>query len=147
MRVEVLGRSVPGFDRESIRQFVAKCYGRLEHLDATGAHRHTDLTVSIISDRAMKELNRTWRDRDATTDILTFSADEVSPDGQFRPLGDLAISYPQARRQSVEEGHSIAEEFRYLILHGLIHALGWDHETDEGEMNALELKARKLVGL
>ena len=61
--------------------------------------------------------------------------------------GDIVISLDQARRQAVEEKHSLATEVRYLILHGILHALGYDHEADEGEMDALEVEVRSLVGL
>jgi probable rRNA maturation factor len=58
-----------------------------------------------------------------------------------------AISIDQARRQAAEQKHSQATEIRYLILHGILHALGYDHETDKGEMNALEVQVRAAVGL
>ena len=71
----------------------------------------------------------------------------AQPSQTGRPLGDIVISVDQARRQAADEKHSTAVEVRYLILHGILHALGYDHETDEGEMNALEVEARELVGL
>ena len=57
------------------------------------------------------------------------------------------ISVDQARRQAADEKHSLAVEIRYLVTHGLLHALGYDHETDSGQMNALEVEVRELVGL
>ncbi len=97
----------------------------------------------------MIHLNRTWRGKKKTTDVLTFEADDsyAPPESADRPLGDIVISVDQARRQASEQKHSLATEVRYLILHGIIHAYGYDHETDQGEMNALELKVRAKVGL
>jgi probable rRNA maturation factor len=85
----------------------------------------------------MRRLNRQYRGKNKTTDVLTFPGE--------RP--DIVISLEQARRQALAEGHSLATEVRYLILHGVLHALGYDHETDGGEMNALELRVRGRVGL
>ncbi|MBW3564267.1 MAG: rRNA maturation RNase YbeY [Acidobacteria bacterium] len=147
MRVDVVGRSVPGFPRREIRKFVNRCYKALIELGVTPDDRHTDVTVSLLGDSVMAELNHRWRGREGSTDILTFPSDEVSPDGALRPLGDLAISLPRARRQAADEKHSLATEIRYLLLHGMIHALGYDHETDDGEMSSLELEARRLVEL
>jgi probable rRNA maturation factor len=88
----------------------------------------------------MRELNRKFRRKNKTTDVLTFRGD-----GPL--LGEIVISVDQARRQAADEKHSVAIEVRYLILHGILHAMGYDHETDNGEMHALELKVRAKVGL
>ena len=85
----------------------------------------------------MRELNRKFRRKNKTTDVLTFSDDDA----------DIVISLDQARRQAADEKHSLATEVRYLVLHGILHALGYDHESDHGEMNALELRIRARVGL
>ena len=97
----------------------------------------------------MRNLNRQFRKKNKTTDVLTFPADDsyVDPGQSGRPLGDVVISVDQAKRQATDEKHSLATEIRYLILHGILHALGYDHETDQGEMNALETEVRGLVGL
>ncbi len=97
----------------------------------------------------MRTLNRKFRKKNKTTDVLTFPADEsdADPQAKGRPLGDIVISIDQARRQAADQRHSLATEARYLILHGILHALGYDHETDRGEMNALELEVRSAVGL
>ncbi|MFP5246367.1 MAG: rRNA maturation RNase YbeY, partial [Thermoanaerobaculia bacterium] len=90
-----------------------------------------------------------FRKKKKTTDVLTFPADDSynEPSATGRPLGDIVISVDQARRQAADEKHSLATEVRYLVLHGVLHALGYDHETDNGEMNALEIEVRELVGL
>ena len=90
--------------------------------------------LTAVDDATMRRLNRRFRLENRTTDVLTFP-------------GEIVISLPQARRQARDEKHSLATEVRYLILHGVLHALGYDHETDHGEMNALELKVREKAGL
>ena len=89
----------------------------------------------------MRDLNRKFRRKNKTTDVLTFPGDDPTH------LGDIVVSLDQARRQAADEKHSLAIEVRYLVLHGILHALGYDHETDDGEMNTLELKLRARVGL
>lgn len=98
------------------------------------------LTVRLTDDAEMRELNRRYRGRERTTDVLSFGG-ERTPEGTH--LGDIVISLPVARRQAREAGHSLVRELRELSLHGLLHCLGHDHETDGGEMAALELALRE----
>ena len=146
-RVEVSG-SVPHLPQRAIAEFVAAV---LRAAHAAGAQREAigSASIAFVDDAAMKVLNRRFRRKNSTTDVLTFPADETyaDPDRPRRPLGDIVISLEQARRQARAERHSLATEVRYLILHGVLHALGFDHETDDGEMNALELRVRAKVGL
>jgi probable rRNA maturation factor len=78
--------------------------------------------------------------------VLSFPAD-VRPDGTPKILGDIAISLDTASRQAAAQGHSLAVELRILALHGLLHLLGYDHETDQGDMRRLEERLRRRVGL
>ncbi len=94
----------------------------------------------------MRDLNRMWRGKRATTDVLSFPAEQAEfekPAGL--DLGDIVISIEQAARQAKENGLSFENELAQLILHGLLHLSGYDHETDRGEMNRLELKLRKRL--
>lgn len=98
-------------------------------------------TVAFVSDKAIRELNRRFRGVDKATDVLSFPAEEVEN------LGDIAISVDTAARQAKENGLTFDEEVAQLILHGLLHLSGYDHETDNGEMNRLELKIRRRLGI
>ena len=98
------------------------------------------LAVRFVSDREIRRLNREFRHRDAPTDVLSFPGGET-PDGHH--LGDLAVSVPRARAQAQRAGHAVARELEVLILHGLLHCLGHDHETDGGEMEATERRMRR----
>ena len=133
INVEVTGPAVPRFPRREIGHFARRV---LKHVD----HNVDEVSIAFVDDLAMQSLNRKFRRKNKTTDVLTFPGE-----GQF--LGDIVISLDQARRQARDERHSLETEVRYLILHGILHALGFDHETDDGEMNALELKVRAKVGL
>jgi len=131
--VEVTGGAVPRLPRREIAAFVRRI---LKHLKRDVQ----EVSIAFVDDAAMTSLNRKFRRKNKTTDVLTFPGD-----GPF--LGDIVISLDQARRQAADEKHSLATEVRYLILHGILHALGHDHETDDGEMNALEVQVRPMVGL
>jgi probable rRNA maturation factor len=99
-------------------------------------------TIAFVSDVEMCKLNRQFRGKNLTTDVLSFpyEADEFDADKDF--IGDIVISIEQAERQATENNLSLENEVFQLILHGILHLLGYDHETDNGEMNMLELKFR-----
>jgi len=106
------------------------------------------VTVAFVSDRAMRALNRRWRGKVGTTDVLSFPAGQDEFERAEGPsLGDVVISVEQAARQAAEHGLDLDGEIAQLILHGLLHLCGYDHETDGGEMNALELRLRRRLGV
>jgi probable rRNA maturation factor len=108
----------------------------------------TGVTVAFVSDRAMRELNRRWRGRAETTDVLSFPAEQDEFEKSEGPtLGDVVISVDQAARQAAENKLTFEEEVAQLILHGLLHLCGYDHETDSGQMNRLELRLRRKLGI
>ena len=96
-------------------------------------------TIALVSDKRIRELNRQFRGIDKATDVLSFPAEEESN------LGDVAVSVETAVVQAKENGLSVDDEFAQLILHGLLHLCGYDHETDNGEMNRLELRLRRKL--
>jgi len=102
-----------------------------------------EVDVLLTSDAEIKRLNRTFRGKNKATDILSFPAHESSPG----TAGDLAISLDTAARQAAEHGHSLRDELRILLLHGLLHLAGEDHETDHGEMAAREAALRRELKL
>jgi probable rRNA maturation factor len=106
-----------------------------------------NFSVAFVSDRRMTELNDLFRGKSATTDVLSFphEPDEFDPDQNN--LGDVVISAEQANRQAAENGLSPETEIKQLILHGVLHLCGYDHETDKGEMDAREIELRRELGL
>jgi probable rRNA maturation factor len=109
-------------------------------LDAIG-NSGSSATIAFVSDRRIRKLNQQFRGVDKATDVLSFPADE--PDN----LGDVAISVDTAAKQAKENDLQFDNEIAQLILHGLLHLSGYDHETDNGEMNRLELRLRKKLGI
>ena len=146
--VEVTGVAVPRFSKREIAAFTRKVLLTLDNMEKL-EEEITEVSIAFVDDDAMTELNKKFRGKKKTTDVLTFRADDSynEPSASGRPLGDIVISVDQARRQAIDEKHSLATEIRYLVVHGLLHALGYDHETDKGEMNALEQEVRAIVGL
>lgn len=100
------------------------------------------LGVRFASDRELRRVNRDYRGKDKATDVLSFPGDEEDGE-EGRHVGDILISVPTARRQAAERGHAPGQEIRTLLLHGLLHCLGYDHETDQGEMERLERRLRR----
>jgi len=101
--------------------------------------RGEELSIALVSDREMRALNRRWRDKDATTDVLSF------PLGGRKALGDVVISLPAARRQAREGGWPLSVELRRLLAHGLLHCRGYDHETAK-DARRMALAERRLLG-
>jgi probable rRNA maturation factor len=105
-----------------------------------------EVNVLLTSDRKIRRLNREYRGKDKATDVLSFPADPLIQ-GQEKIAGDLAISVETARRQSLGQGHALTCELQVLLLHGLLHLAGYDHETDNGEMALRERRLRARFGL
>lgn len=104
------------------------------------------VVLCLLSDGAMRKLNRTFRGRRGTTDVLAFPGEgTLDPEGKIH-LGEIALSIPRAARQARDEGHPFARELRILALHGYLHLLGHDHESDQGEMMRMQGRLiRKLL--
>jgi probable rRNA maturation factor len=94
-----------------------------------------------VPDRRVRLLNRQFRGKDQPTDVLSF------PAGEPGQLGDVVIAVGVARRQAQAAGHPLGTELRVLALHGLLHLLGYDHESDDGHMARVERRLRRKGGL
>lgn len=101
-----------------------------------------DAVCLITTDDELRRLNREFRGKDAPTDVLSFPARAGADE-----LGEIAISWDRATEQAREIGHGVSDEVRVLMLHGVLHLLGMDHETDQGEMRRAESRWRKKLGL
>lgn len=119
---------------KSLEAWLRKLVGAL-------APRAGSLAARLTSDAEVQRLNRRFRGLDKPTDVLSFPG-ETTADGYH--VGDIVISVPTARRQAAEAGHSLVRELRVLLLHGLLHCLGYDHETDSGTMERKERRLRRV---
>jgi probable rRNA maturation factor len=105
------------------------------------------VTIQLISDDAMARLNQTYRKKRGPTDVLSFPAKRTRPTKCAEYVGDIAISPETARRNARRFSHTLTVEMRILILHGMIHLAGFDHATDQGEMDRLERRLRRRLGV
>jgi probable rRNA maturation factor len=140
--IEVVNRQrYKSIDLQSWSSFATKA------LSAIGKESHT-ATIAFVSNRRMRELNKQFRGLDKTTDVLSFPSepDELFPTASPN-LGDVAVSVEQAEQQARAHGLEFDQELAQLILHGLLHLSGYDHETDNGEMNRLERQLRRKLGI
>ena len=103
--------------------------------------RGRPITCLITDDREMRRLNREFRGARGATDVLSF------PSGSLACGGEIAISLDRARAQAAEHGHTMFDEIRILMLHGVLHLRGMDHESDTGQMARAELRWRRNLGL
>lgn len=118
--------------------------------------RSDALTVCLVTDNEMARWNRAYRGKNRPTDVLSFPANDSLPQRRRRAkggactamyLGDIAIAPAVARRNALRFGHEFHDELRILILHGVLHLMGYDHETDKGEMDRREQHLRRELGL
>lgn len=130
----IFRRAPRGLPRRGLRAF-ATVLGQM----VAGGRRFSCL---LTDDRELRRLNRQFLDRDYPTDVLSFPSSD--PDGF---LGDLAISTTRAAEQAREYGHSLEQEIGILMLHGLLHLVGMDHECDNGRMASAERGYREALGL
>ncbi len=133
-------------DTDIFRKFI------VELTSAVSEAENKTFAIAFVSDNRMKQLNEMFRGKNTTTDVLSFphepdefelTTDHRQPTTIF--LGDIVISAEQAQKQSVENDLMFDAEIKQLILHGLLHLCGYDHETDNGEMNKRELELREKL--
>lgn len=123
-------------DLPALRRFLNRA---IQTVPLTG-----EVSVLLASDREIRRLNRKFRGKDRPTDVLSFPAAKNLPENFS---GDLAISLDTAARQGRQFGHTLQVELKILLLHGLLHLAGYDHESDAGEMAAREEALRRQFRL
>lgn len=108
--------------------------------------RRRDIAVALVGRRISRRLNRIARGVDAPTDVLSFPADDGTPwPGRARQLGEIVICYPVAKRQAQEYGHSVRQEIAELLVHGLAHLAGFDHDTKAKAKTMAAFEAKVLT--
>ena len=134
----------PNTNARNVRLPSARMLGRFLGAAQKAVRLNGQVTVLLTTDAAIRKLNRQFRGKDKATDVLSFPASGVGAEGM---AGDLAISVTTAMGQAAEQGHSLAVEIKVLVLHGLLHLAGYDHEADEGRMARRETALRARLGL
>ena len=126
-----------------INSFNQEDYSKTINLVLTKASNITNnqnksINIILVDNDEIKRLNKMYRDKDYATDVLTF------PDGYLNNLGDVFISIPKSIEQSEDLGHSKERELGFLAVHGFLHTLGYDHQTDEEEKEMTDLQNKIL---
>jgi probable rRNA maturation factor len=128
-----------------------------ESLAAHSVGTETELSLLITDDATVRDLNKKYRGKDKTTDVLSFAleADKLSdaaagfvmPPGEIIHLGEVVVSYPKAAEQAAERNHAVEDELALLVVHGVLHLLGYDHDKParEREMRSLEQRVLSAV--
>lgn len=128
-----------------------------ESLAAHGVGKQVELSLLITDDATVRRLNKTYRGNDKTTDVLSFAldadrcggaaADFVMPPGEAVHLGEVVVSYPKAAEQAAERKHPVEDELALLVIHGVLHLLGYDHDRParKREMSSLEQSVLSAV--
>jgi probable rRNA maturation factor len=113
-----------------------------------GAAHDVEVSVAFADDGAIQALNRDWRGKDQPTNVLAFPAPPMSAPGP-RFLGDVALAYETVAREACEQGKSLADHALHLVVHGTLHLLGYDHDTDEDAavMEGAEVRALAALGV
>lgn len=107
----------------------------------------SELSVIIDSDEFIRELNRKYRTQDEPTDVLSFSSGETDPQTGSRYYGDIIISYPRAVAQAQTGDHTVEDEITLLIVHGILHLLGYDHEEEIEQKEMWAVQNKILINL
>jgi rRNA maturation RNase YbeY len=115
-----------------------------ERLLAMSRESGSELSVELIGDRRMRRLNRVYRRQDRSTDVLSFPMREARGP-RTKLLGDVVISMPTARRQARQAGRSVSEELAMLLIHGVLHLCGYDHERGEQEARRMRRRERAML--
>lgn len=103
-----------------------------------------DLSLNLMNDNEIHELNLQYRGIDRPTDVLSFESGEIDPETGSKYLGDIAISYDRVLAQSADAGHPVESEMQLLIIHGILHLLGYDHDTPENKQQMWALQSNIL---
>jgi probable rRNA maturation factor len=109
--------------------------------------KEAEITIAIEDDEQLRSLNQQFLGIDAPTDVLSFPSDEVDPDTGNHYLGDIIISLPRATQQAQIAGHLVESEMQLLVIHGLLHLLGYDHATQEMKSEMWGVQQRFLLKL
>jgi len=125
-------------DRRVLERFLTEVASTLGAPEASA-------TLALVGDARIQKLNRDFRGHDQPTDVLSFAATRNEDDPDY--LGDIVISVDTASRQAKRRGSHLKRELKVLSLHGFLHLLGYDHETDDGEMRRLEYRMRRRFAI
>jgi probable rRNA maturation factor len=131
-------------DPAAIQHYLQRVWNTIIRSIKISSSKQTEVSVVFLNQEQMKNYNQKYRKKNYPTDVLSFPADGL-PQEEGKYLGDILLCVDKAQETAAMSGSSIDRELQILLLHGVLHLLGYDHETDHGEMDALEGKLRKRL--
>lgn len=131
-------------DPAAIQHYLQKVWNTITRSIKLSSSKQTEVSVVFLNQQQMKNYNKKYRKKNYPTDVLSFPADGL-PKEEGKYLGDILLCLDKASENAAMSGSSIDRELQILLLHGVLHLLGYDHESDNGEMDALEGKLRKRL--
>ncbi len=138
-KLVILRKKIAGLSPSTLERFILRAR-RAVHLRDT-------VNVLVTNSRELRSLNRQFRGKDKATDVLSFPSSQLRLRQSKQVAGELAISADIAQENASQLGHSVAEEIKILVLHGILHLVGFDHERDNGEMAHQETRLRQRLKL
>jgi probable rRNA maturation factor len=138
-KLVILRKRIAGLSQSTLERFVWRA--------RRAVHLRDPVNVLVTSSAELRSLNRRFRGADKPTDVLSFPSPRVGRRPARRVAGDVAISADIARTNATRLGHSVADEVKILVLHGILHLAGFDHEHDNGEMARKENRLRRQLKL
>jgi rRNA maturation RNase YbeY len=136
-------------DPAAIQRYLQKVWKTITSSIQISSSKQPEVSVVFLNQQQMQKYNHQYRKKNYPTDVLSFPADfsgaRASLPADDPYLGDILLCVDKAQENAAAAGHSINREVQILLLHGVLHLLGYDHETDHGEMDALEGKLRKRL--
>jgi len=127
---------------ESLEKLIEKVVQKT--LAKYGIDREGEVSIALVDNLYMQQLNREYRQKDAPTDVLSFPMDKLEQKEECLLLGDIIISLEKAQEQAKEYGHSLEREIAFLTVHGMLHLLGYDHEGEE-ERSGMEKEQEAIL--
>jgi probable rRNA maturation factor len=144
--LEVVVEVADGVEAPFGDEWVARVVGAAVGASGTYVGEAAEIVVLLTDDAALHELNRRFRGQDKATDVLSFegAVESSSPACEIHHVGDIAVSVERARRQAEEYGHAFERELAYLLTHGTLHLLGFDHEDEAEQRRMRDAEERAL---
>lgn len=146
IHIQISETWLPTFDAPPVPESVLE-HSASETLRIGGAQPEAELTLVLSDDAQLQDLNNQYLGIDAPTDVLSFPAGDTDPDSTELYLGDIIISFPRAAAQADAGGHSVEDELRLLVVHGVLHLLGHDHAEPDEKAGMWRLQAEVLQSL
>ena len=132
-----------GLSGQSTKTLIKKSC--LAVLKAEGFSENAEVSVLLTDSQEVRALNKEFRGKDKTTDVLSFPMDEINPENGYVILGDIVINAEMARQQADEYGHSQEREIAFLSIHSMLHLLGYEHENDKEGEKIMREKQKKIL--